>query len=94
MATLGVNGPEDQRFERDVDEWEIIDWRSCEKQLQRLRQRIFKATRDGDWPKVRNLHEVPPVSRRLCYLGLAGSGWRVRFVSGSAGLPGLFVFVG
>ena len=45
MAALGVNGPEDQRFEGDVDEWETIDWRFCEKQVQRIRQRIFKATR-------------------------------------------------
>ena len=46
MAALGVNGPEDQRFEGDVDEWETIDWRFCEKQVQRIRQRIFKATRE------------------------------------------------
>jgi RNA-directed DNA polymerase len=63
MARLGVNGPEDQRFERDVDEWETIDWRSCEEQVRRLRQRIFKATRDGDWPKVRNLQKLMLRSR-------------------------------
>ena len=63
MARLGVNGPEDQRFEQDVDEWETIDWRSCEEQVRRLRQRIFKATREGDWPKVRNLQKLMLRSR-------------------------------
>jgi RNA-directed DNA polymerase len=58
MARLGVNGPEDQRFEQDVDEWVTINWRSCEEQVRRLRQRIFKATREGDWPKVRNLQKL------------------------------------
>jgi RNA-directed DNA polymerase len=41
MAALGVNGPEDQPRNRDVNEWETIDWRSCEEQVRRLRQRIF-----------------------------------------------------
>ncbi len=63
MARLGVNGPEDQRFEQDVDEWETINWRSCEEQVRRLRQRIFKATREGDWPKVRNLQKLMLRSR-------------------------------
>ena len=63
MARLGVNGPEDQRFTQDVDEWETIDWRSCEEQVRRLRQRIFKATREGDWPKVRNLQKLMLRSR-------------------------------
>jgi RNA-directed DNA polymerase len=63
MARLGVNGPENQRFERDVDEWETINWRSCEEQVRRLRQRIFKATREGDWPKVRNLQKLMLRSR-------------------------------
>ena len=58
MARLGVNGPEDQRLEQDVDEWETINWRSCAEQVRRLRQRIFKATREGDWPKVRNLQKM------------------------------------
>src|SRR6478752_6400345 len=63
MARLGVNGPEDQRFEQDVDEWETINWRSCEEQVRRLRQRIFKATWEGDWPKVRNLQKLMLRSR-------------------------------
>ncbi len=34
-----VNGPE------DLLDWEAIDWRDQEAQVQRLRQRIVKATR-------------------------------------------------
>ncbi len=63
MATLGVNGPEDPRLDQDVVDWETIDWRSCEKQVRRPRQRIFKATREGDWPKVRSLQKLMLRSR-------------------------------
>ena len=67
MARLGVNGPEDPRSERDVIEWETIDWRSCEEQVRRLRQRIFKATREGDWPKVRSLQKLTAPRGALSY---------------------------
>jgi RNA-directed DNA polymerase len=63
MARLGVNGPEDQRLKQDVGEWETIDWRSCEEQVRRLRQRIFKATQEGDWPRVRSLQKLMLRSR-------------------------------
>jgi RNA-directed DNA polymerase len=42
MATLDVNGPEDA-----VLDWDAIAWRAHEDDVRRLRQRIFKATRDG-----------------------------------------------
>jgi Retron-type reverse transcriptase len=60
-----VNGPED--FSRaapdDVVDWDNVDWRSCEQEVRRLRQRIFKATREGDWRKVRNLQKLMLRSR-------------------------------
>ena len=46
MATLDVNGPED-----DFLDWDAIRWRSVEKDVQRLRRRIFAATRAGDYQK-------------------------------------------
>jgi RNA-directed DNA polymerase len=52
-----VNGPE------DVLEWDAIDWRACEQDVRRLRQRIFKAAREQDWPKVRNLQKLMLRSR-------------------------------
>ena len=50
-----VNGPEGDVL---VMDWEAIDWRAQEDNVRRLRQRIFKATRDGDWAKVRNLQKL------------------------------------
>ena len=54
---MTVNGPE------DVLEWDAIDWRAQEEQVRRLRQRIFKAARERDWPKVRNLQKLMLRSR-------------------------------
>jgi RNA-directed DNA polymerase len=53
MAALGVNGPEDV-----VLEWDAINWQVHEDNVRRLRQRIFTAVKDGDWPKVRNLQKL------------------------------------
>ncbi|MFD0343319.1 reverse transcriptase N-terminal domain-containing protein [Streptomyces sp. NPDC127117] len=50
VAALGVNGPEDA-----APGWDAIDRRTHEDHVRRLRQRIFKATKDGDLKKVRNL---------------------------------------
>jgi RNA-directed DNA polymerase len=47
-----VNGPE------DVLDWDAVNWRAHEQNVARLRQRIFKAARDGDWPQVRNLQKM------------------------------------
>jgi RNA-directed DNA polymerase len=52
-----VNGPE------DAPDWDAIDWRAHEENVRRLRQRIFKASQDGDWPKVRNLQKLMLRSR-------------------------------
>ena len=35
-----------------------MDWRRQEEQVRRLRGRIFKAVRDGDWPAARNLQKL------------------------------------
>ena len=59
MGTLdaSVNGPEGlPRF--DGDAWDRVDWRRHEEQVRRLRGRIFKAVRDGDWPAARNLQKL------------------------------------
>jgi RNA-directed DNA polymerase len=47
-----VNGPEGGLA------WDAADWRTHEKNVARLRQRIFTAARDGDWPQVRNLQKM------------------------------------
>ena len=52
-----MNGPE------GVLEWDAVGWRACEQDVRRLRQRIFKAAREQDWPKVRNLQKLMLRSR-------------------------------
>ena len=52
-ATGNVNGPEDEVFD-----WTAIDWPTHEGDVGRLRQRIFKATQDGDLKRVRNLQKL------------------------------------
>ena len=49
-----ANGPEDG----PAVEWDAINWRAHEEQVGRLRQRIFTAAREQDWPKVRNLQKM------------------------------------
>ncbi len=57
-AALDVNGPEDV----DLD-WDAVSWRIHEEHVRRLRQRIFKATQDGDLKRVRNLQKLMLRSR-------------------------------
>jgi len=47
-----VNGPE------DVPNWDAINWRIHEDNVGRLRRRIFKATWEQDWVKVRSLQKM------------------------------------
>jgi RNA-directed DNA polymerase len=54
----GVSGPEDPG-----KDWLQVDWRRCEREVRRLRQRIFTASRDGDLPRVRRLQELMLRSR-------------------------------
>ena len=59
-----VNGPEDQPRKQDAPAGlDKIDWRAHEGQVRRLRQRIFKASQEQDWPKVRNLQKLMLRSR-------------------------------
>jgi RNA-directed DNA polymerase len=58
IGAVVVNGPAD-----DALEWEAIDWPIQQEHVRRLRQRIFKATRDGDLKRVRNLQKLMLRSR-------------------------------
>jgi len=60
-----VNGPEDE-----VTDWLSIDWRQVEDDVERLRQRIFTATRNGDFKKVRNLQKLMLRSRANALLSV------------------------
>jgi RNA-directed DNA polymerase len=48
-----VNGPKDGTLD-----WDAIDWRLHEENVRRLRQRIFKATREGSLATARNLQKL------------------------------------
>src|SRR5271155_4754080 len=64
VAAPKANGPEDQPRERDAPAgWDQIGWREQEGQVRRLRQRVFKASQEQDWPKVRNLQKLMLRSR-------------------------------
>lgn len=56
--TSGANGPEDELFD-----WQSIDWKTAGEDVQRLRRRIFTATREGNLKQVRNLQKLMLRSR-------------------------------
>jgi hypothetical protein len=67
-AARTANGPEDRPREQDVPAgWDRIDWRAQEGQVRRLRQRIFKASQEQDWAKVRNLQKLTAPRGALSY---------------------------
>jgi RNA-directed DNA polymerase len=53
LGTVMVNGPED-----DTLDWGAVDWRAHERNVIRLRRRIFTATREQDWATVRSLQKL------------------------------------
>jgi len=64
-ANAGANGPEG-----DSLDWDAIDWRACEEDARRLRQRIFTASQAGDLRRVRNLQRLTLRSRANTLLGV------------------------
>ena len=80
-AARKANGPEDRPREQDASaEWDKIDWRAQEGQVRRLRQRIFTATQEQDWPKVRNLQKLTAPRGALSYPRLSREEFEGRFL--------------
>ena len=74
-----VNGPEGlPPF--DGDAWERVDWRHHEGQVRRLRGRIFKAVREGDWPLSRNVQKLTAPRGALLYPRLSREEFEGRFL--------------
>ena len=50
------------RFTANVTEritnWHRVNWRNANRLVRNLRRRIFKATEEGNWRKVRNLQRL------------------------------------
>ena len=65
-AAPKANGPED-RPRNAPSQWDRIDWRAQEEQVRRLRQRIFAAAQEQDWPRVRNLQKLTAPRGALSY---------------------------
>jgi hypothetical protein len=57
-GVAGVNGPEDGFID-----WDAVSWSSVDEDVRRLRQRIFAATRAGDYRRVRSLQKLMLRSR-------------------------------
>src|ERR1700730_12323492 len=58
-ASVGVvSGPEGE-----ILGWHVVDWRACEENVRRLRQRIFTASKAGDLARVRRLQRLMLRSR-------------------------------
>jgi RNA-directed DNA polymerase len=58
-AVVGaMSGPEDAR-----SDWRQVDWRRAEREVRRLRQRIFTASKAGDLARVRQLQRLMLRSR-------------------------------
>ncbi len=39
-------------------DWHDVNWRNVNRNIRNLRRRIFKATLEGNWKKVRNLQRL------------------------------------
>ena len=81
VAAPKANGPEDQPRKQDAPAgWDQIDWREHEGQVRRLRQRIFKAAQEQDWPRVRNLQKLTAPRGALLYPRLSREEFEGRFL--------------
>jgi hypothetical protein len=74
-----VNGPEDQPRKAPA-QWDRINWRAQEEQVRRLRQRIFTAAQEQDWPRVRNLQKLTAPRGALLYPRLSREEFEGRFL--------------
>jgi RNA-directed DNA polymerase len=81
-----VNGPEDQP-RTAPSQWDRIDWRAQEEQVRRLRQRIFTAAQEQDWPRVRNLQKLM-LRSRACTLVSVRQVTQRNAGRGTAGIDG------
>jgi RNA-directed DNA polymerase len=55
--------PSDANRTEGQTDWNAIDWRATNRSVRNLRQRIFRATQEGDWDKVQSLQRLMLRSR-------------------------------
>ena len=85
-AAREANGPEGQPRKAPA-QWDEINWREQEEQVRRLRQRIFTATQEQDWPRVRNLQKLM-LRSRACTLVSVRQVTQRNAGRGTAGIDG------
>jgi len=56
--------------DKNDTQWHAINWRKANRVVKNLRQRIFKATREGRWKTVRNLQRLLMKSLSNIYLAV------------------------
>ncbi len=56
--------------DKNDTQWQAINWRKANRVVKNLRQRIFKATREGRWKTVRNLQRLLMKSLSNIYLAV------------------------
>jgi N-terminal domain of reverse transcriptase len=78
-AARTANGPEGQARKAPA-QWDRIDWRAQEEQVRRLRQRIFTAAQEQDWPRVRNLQKLTAPRGALSYPRFSREEFEGRFL--------------
>ena len=77
--TSRANGPKERC------KWAQVDWNHARRVVKNLRQRIFRATSEGDLKKVRSLrrvtaHSIREISSLLPWKAARGSGIRILYV--------------
>jgi RNA-directed DNA polymerase len=55
--------PSDANRTEERTDWNAIDWRTTNRRVRNLRQRIFRATQESDWDKVHSLQRLMLRSR-------------------------------
>jgi RNA-directed DNA polymerase len=65
VTPVAVNGSENDLFD-----WDQVDWDRAEREVQRLRQRIFTASQEGDLKRVRSLQKLMLRSRANALLSV------------------------
>ena len=58
MNTTDKHAPTATGAQRPEDEWTGIDWATASTRVRNLRQRIFRATQEQEWGKVRDLQRL------------------------------------
>jgi len=69
-VTAVAGGPVVNGLSGERSDWDAVQWRRVEADVQRLRQRIFAASRAGDLRKVRNLQKLMLRSRSNALLAV------------------------